>query len=228
MLKNVLRWFFIIPGFILLLMCVLAFTRLPFDIHRWLGTNDSELNFTPDVIVMLGGSGMPSESNLIRLFYTAHVAEMYERAPIIIAHPIDISVAQSMKKYLINSKVDSSRIHLMLKGTNTREQAMELDFSFPGFKNRKIAVITAPENMYRTMLVFRKLGFSQVGGVSPFENAMFVDLNYSHKKLGGKAFTPDVSSNLDLRYNFWNYLKLEITCLRELVAIAYYKLNGWI
>ena len=25
----------------------------------------------------------------------------------------------------------------------------------------------------------------------------------------------------------WNYLKLEVTCLREYAAIVYYKVNGW-
>ena len=39
---------------------------------------------------------------------------------------------------------------------------------------------------------------------------------------------PDISGNPDLRYTFWNYLKLEITCLREYVAIAYYWMNDWI
>jgi hypothetical protein len=53
-------------------------------------------------------------------------------------------------------------------------------------------------------------------------------LKYSHKKLGGKKFTPDVSENMGLRYNYWNYLKLEITCLREFAALCYYKVNGWI
>ena len=36
---------------------------------------------------------------------------------------------------------------------------------------------------------------------------------------------PEVGNNLNIRYNFWNYLKLEITCLREFSAIAYYKIE---
>ncbi len=33
---------------------------------------------------------------------------------------------------------------------------------------------------------------------------------------------------LAIRYNFWNYLKLEITVLREYMAITWYWLRGWI
>jgi hypothetical protein len=57
---------------------------------------------------------------------------------------------------------------------------------------------------------------------------MFIDLGYGHRRIGGKAWVPDVSQEAGLRYTFWNYLKLEITCLREYVAIAYYWLNDWI
>jgi len=105
---------------------------------------------------------------------------------------------------------------------------MDLVAAYPGITNEKVVVVTSPENMYRTIKTFKKLNFKFTGGLPAFENAMFVNLEYNHRRVGGKAYVPDVSSSLDLRYNFWNYLKLEITCLRELVAILYYKLNGWI
>ena len=95
-------------------------------------------------------------------------------------------------------------------------------------KDGRISIVTAPENMYRTLRSFEKVGFKGVCGTPAFDHAMFVDLDYDHRKIGGRKVVPDVSGNLDLRYNFWNYLKLEITCLREYAAIAYYRLNGWI
>lgn len=226
--RSAVRFLLTGLGLLALVMSVLAFTRVPFDMHRWLGERDSQFDFQPDVLVMLGGSGMPSESNLIRLYYTLHWATVYEKSRIIIAHPLDSGVAGSMSDYLIRGGVDSARITLMLDGTNTREQALMLLKSDPALKSLGTAVITSPENMFRTVKVFRQLGFEQIGGISAFENAMFVDLTYKHKSIGGKSYAPDVSSNLDLRYNFWNYLKLEITCLREWVAIAYYWVNGWI
>jgi uncharacterized SAM-binding protein YcdF (DUF218 family) len=223
-----IRYFLLGLGAMALTMAALAFTRLPFDAHRWLGETGSHFRFEPDVIVMLGGSGMPSESNLIRLYYTAHWANIYDQSRIIIAHPHDSGVAGTMTDYLVSNGIDSSRISLMLDGTNTREQALMLIAGDSSLTSQKMALVTSPENMYRTIRVFRKLGYNQIGGISAFENAMFVDLSYKHKSIGGKAFTPDVSGNLDLRYNFWNYLKLEITCLREWVAIGYYWVNGWI
>ncbi len=92
----------------------------------------------------------------------------------------------------------------------------------------RIAIVTAPENMHRTLQVFRKIGFQRLCAIPAFDHAMFTDLDYDHRKIGGRKAVPDISNELDLRYNFWNYLKLEITCLREYAAIAYYRLNGWI
>jgi uncharacterized SAM-binding protein YcdF (DUF218 family) len=225
---SLIRVTLLFSGAIALVMAILAFTRVPFDMHRWLGETGSHYRFAPDQIVMLGGSGMPSESNLIRLYYTAHLAQLHPGSSIIIAHPHDASVAGSMSDYLIAFGIDSTRISLMMEGTNTREQALRLSQLSDTVKTEKTVVVTSPENMYRTIRVFRRAGFEKVGGTAAFENAMFVDLTYQHQSIGGKVYTPDVSGNLDLRYNFWNYLKLEITCLREWVAIFYYWVNGWI
>jgi hypothetical protein len=57
---------------------------------------------------------------------------------------------------------------------------------------------------------------------------MHHEFGYAHKAIGGKPYVPDVSRAPGFRYTFWNYLKLEVTCLREYVAIAYYRLNGWL
>lgn len=228
LLSKFFKRFLTFLGVIFLLMSALAFTRIPYDVHRWLGDKGTKYRFYPNTILILGGSGMPSEANLIRLYYTAGVAEYYKYSDIVIAHPIDSSVAKSMRHYLIKAGVDSSRISLMMKGTNTREQAIELKKSKAGIENTGIVIITSPENMYRTIRVFKKLEYSKIGGISAYENAMFVNLKYSHKKVGGKKFAPDISEYMGLRYNYWNYLKLEITCLREFTALFYYKVNGWI
>ena len=214
-------------GSIFLMMAILATTRVPFDVHRWLGTSGSDFTFEPDHIIMLGGSGMPSESNLIRLYYTRELAELFPNADIILCHPDDSSVVQLMVDYLQQPGFPDSQIHHGSHGNSTREQGMELMNHYKGISHEKILVVTSPENMYRTVRSFRKLGFENVGGVSAVENAMFSDLSYNFEKVGGKVFVPDVSGSLGLRYNFWNYLKLEITCMREIAAIGYYKLNGW-
>lgn len=217
----------LISGMLFFVMIFLAFTRIPFDIHRWLGEHHSEWSFKPETIIMLGGSGMPSESNLIRLYYTSVLAKKFNQTDIIIAHPKVTAVADSMKAYLFHDGIEKFRITGMLKGTNTREQAQQLLSSFPLIENKNCVIVTSPENMCRSVATFRKCGFKNIGGAAAFENAMFIDLGYDFGKAGGKKYVPDISSNISLRYNFWNYLKLEITCLREFFAIAYYKLNGW-
>jgi uncharacterized SAM-binding protein YcdF (DUF218 family) len=226
--KKAIGVYLIIMGSVFMVMCLIAFTRLPFDMHRALGLRASAFQFTPEYIVMMGGGGMPSESNLMRLYHTQQLHKRFPDTEIILAHPTDMQVVQTMKNYLIENGIDSTRILVMLNGTNTREQAMGIKQMLKEETGTRMVVVTSPEHMYRTVRVFRKIGFTRIGGSPAFENAMFVDLSYDHKAVGGKQYVPDISGNLDLRYNFWNYLKLEITCLREYLAIIYYRLNGWI
>jgi uncharacterized SAM-binding protein YcdF (DUF218 family) len=226
--KIIFRWLFLFLGVFSFLLLVLSFTRLPYDAVHWLGTSKSDYTFQPDVIVFLGGSGMPSEANLIRLYYTSALATKYPKSKVLIVHPKDSTVIDLMREELMLRHVDSLRILLERSGTNTREQAMTVADDFPDMLHKNIVLVTSAENMRRTVQTFQKAGFQFVGGQASFENAMFADLDYDFKKLGGNKFVPDVSSNQGLRYNFWNYLKLEITFLRELTAIAYYKVNGWI
>jgi uncharacterized SAM-binding protein YcdF (DUF218 family) len=225
---SVFKVFIYTLGFIFLFLILLAFTRIPFDVHYWLGTSNSAYYFKPDYIIMLGGSGMPSESNLMRLYYTSELASEFPETPVIIAHPTDTAIIHLMCNELTAHKVDSQRIMIEKYGTNTREQAIKISELVKGIKDKRIVIVTSMENMYRTIRVFRKLGYTNVGGRAAFENSMFVDLSYNHKGIGGKKYIPDVSENMSLRYTFWNYLKLEITCMREFSAIIYYKLNGWI
>lgn len=215
-------------GTVFLLMVALAFTRIPYDIHRWLGYTVSEYHYKPEYLVMLGGSGMPSESNLIRLYYLQNLASKFPESNIIITHPHDTAVVMEMVMFLTKMGVEKYRISMMLKGTNTREQASELIAKFPVLLASKVVIVTSPENMYRSILTFQKLQFKHLGGEPAYENAMYVDLSYDRKKLGENYYVPDVSENMSLRYDFWNYLKLEVIVLREFAAILFYKLNGWI
>ncbi len=230
-LTVILRWIkpvvFAI-GIFASILITFAFTRIPYELLRVLGDTGTAYNFTPEYLVFLGGSGMPSESNLMRLYYIQHLAVEYPQSKIILVHPNDSVTVNEMKNYLIQTGVYYERILRMQEGHNTRAQAIALEKHFVGISKKKIVLVTSPENMYRSIRVFRKLGFDYIGGISAYENAMYINLEYNYKKLGGKEFVPDVSSLIDIRYNFWNYLKLEITCLREITAILYYKVNGWI
>ena len=223
-----LKIFFIFIGIVGFIMCIIAFTSLPYYTREWLGVENSKYKFKPDYIIMLGGSGMPSEDNLIRLYYTAEIAKVENKAKIIITHPFDSCVYSKMRQELLLRELDSVRIDFDSIGTNTRSQALGYVKANAAMLNSNVVIVTSPEYMHRSILVFKKVGFKFVGGYPAFEHDMFVDLTFKGKKLGGRKYVPDVGDNLSLRYNFWNYLKLEIICIREFTAIGYYWIQGWI
>lgn len=213
-------------GVVALVMCALACTRLPFDAHRWLGTAAGECVMPASRIIVLGGSGMPSGPELLRLHRAAELAARWPDASITIVHPGDPAAIELMRAELIMRGTDPTRITLMNDGDNTRAQALALAAST---KRRQdpIAIVTAPENMYRSVRAFNRAGFMNACGAPAWDHAMFHQFDYEHSRIGGKTWAPDISDQPTLRYTFWNYLKLEVTCLREYAAIVYYKVNGW-
>ena len=227
-LIKILRILFWLLGGFSFLLIVLSFTRIPYDVHVWLGSHKSDYKFYPDEIIFLGGSGMPSESNLIRLYYVSELSKKFPQAKIMIVHPEEEDVIEDMINELMIRGIDTSKIETEKSGTNTRGQATNVAMHYPRLLRRHVLIVTSAESMLRTVKAFRKAGFESVGGQSAYEIPMYGNLGYDFKKSGGKIYSPDVSKNVALRYNFWNYLKLEITCLREFVALGYYWLNGWI
>ena len=218
----------IILGCTALAMCILAFTSAPYWTRYWLGTTQGKYYFKPDYIVMLGGSGMPSEDNLMRLYHTAAIAKKYPEAFVVILHPKDSTVSWKMKNELLIKMVDSTKISFDTIGTNTRAQALGLLEIIPSIVNSKTVIVTSPEHVLRSILVFRKAGFKNLGASPAMDSDMNTNLSFDGNKLGGRKYIPDVGENIDVRYNFWSYLKIEIICLREFTALGYYKLKGWI
>ncbi len=221
-----LRKAILASGCFTLIMAVLAFTRVPFDVHRWLGLAAGECTTPAEVIVVLGGSGMPSGPELLRLHRAAELARSWPAAHVVVIHPGETEVLSAMFQELVLRGVAAVRIDTINSGDNTREQALVLQRHYRS--KPSIALVTSPENTYRSVRAFRKVDLLQVCGAPAWDHAMDHDFRYGHDRIGGKAYTPDLSGHTDLRYNFWNYLKLEVTCLREGAAIAYYWVNDWI
>lgn len=216
-----------LTGIVGMILVLGACTRYPYDLHRWLGRGAGACTATPNAIVVLGGSGMPSGPELLRLHRAAHLAREAPKAMVFVIQPDTGSTMRQMVEELELRGTAAHRIVPVPFGENTREQALILA-RVQDKRWRRIALVTAPENMYRSVRAFQKAGVKGVCGEAAWEQAMDHDFAYRHKAIGGKAWAPDVSDNTGLRYTFWNYLKLEITCLREFVAIAYYRLNGWV
>jgi len=228
---RILRKIFTVIGMFFSVCVLLALTEQPFWGYHWLGTSKSELKWKPGFIVLLGGGGMPSQSNLIRSWYTEKAAKSFPDARIIIAIPGEIidslSTPQLMKKELAIRGVNPAKIIFESEATNTRAQAVNCQRIIK--MQTPILLVTSPEHMRRAVLCFQKAGFEKVNALPAFENDLEADLTFKDDELGGnKTLVPDVGKNINMRYQLWNHLKYEILIARELVALAYYKLRGWI
>jgi uncharacterized SAM-binding protein YcdF (DUF218 family) len=248
-IKRDLKKFLIITGIVSSLMVVLAFTPLPFHVWYRLSMKKAGIHRPPEYIIVLGGGGMPSESGLIRCWYAATAAIHFNRAKIIVALPGDTASENSsvtlMKKELIIRGVEPSRIFYESQGANTRAQAVNIaekstnderrttkDLSAPTsyfvLRTSYFLIVTSPEHLYRAVLTFKKAGFSKVDGLPSFERAIESDMLFDGGKLGGRKYIPDVGGSITLRYGFWTQINYEFLVLREWVALAYYKLKGWV
>ena len=129
-IKTILRIALIISGSVFALMVFLSFTTAPFWIWYNLGRKSAGIHRPPDYIVVMGGGGMPSESGLIRCYYTAAAAGHFNRSTVIIALPGDTADLKSsvngMKSELILRGIAANRILVEDSGTNTRAQAINI------------------------------------------------------------------------------------------------------
>lgn len=124
----IFRIFFLTLGGIFLFALLFALTSGPFWIWYGLGTAKAGIRGNPDYIVVLGGSGIPSSSGLMRTWYAAEASSEYPDAQLIVAMPGDTSDSASSICRMVHELkirgVTPERILLEDSGTNTRAQAM--------------------------------------------------------------------------------------------------------
>jgi uncharacterized SAM-binding protein YcdF (DUF218 family) len=213
-------------------MIILSFTTAPFWGYYWLGTSACSDEIKPDHIIVMGGSAIPGKSGLMRTYYAAAVANRFPEAQIIISLPGETQDSNSsvnlMKRELELRNVAPERISLETKGKNTRFQALEIKKMIPS-ASEPVLIVTSPEHMRRAILAFRKAGFQNLNGLPAFEQSIDFDLVFNDKELGGrKRFIPEIGHNTQIRYQFWIHLEYEIMIIREIVALGFYNLKGWI
>lgn len=231
-LLKLVKIILIVAGILTIIVIIISFTTLPYKSIYWLGTSTLKAESTPQYIIVMGGSAMPGESGLIRCYYGALVAEEFKEAEIIVALPGDISDSMSsirlMQKELEIRNVNPNRIILETEGKNTRYQALEVQKIIPS-KKSSIIIVTSPSHMRRSILSFEKIGFQNVNGVPAFSAVDDFELIFNDEKLGGKnRFMPEIGNNIQIRYQFWKHLEYEIIFIREIIALGYYNLKGWI
>jgi uncharacterized SAM-binding protein YcdF (DUF218 family) len=220
-------------GGVFLVAIILSFTDYPYYAYYYLGTHNTQQEIVPDVIVLLGGGGMPSPDGFIRSYYSAKIGNEFPAARIIIAIPPDTALHKEspellLAKELILRGIDSTRLSFETEGNNTHSQALNVAqmLGKNSLNTIRIRIVSSPEHIFRSVATFRKAGFKEVGGIASFEEAisekMLID------KYRNKREKEIEIQRLNLRYNMWNYLKYEIIVVREYCAIIYYKLRGWI
>jgi len=231
-LLKIFSCFFIGLGIIFSIIIFLAFTEQPFWWYYHLGKANSTYRFKPHTLILLGGAGMPSESNLIRAYYTCYFSKQNKEANVIVALPqdsiYDNSSTRQLVNFLIKNGVDSTKIWIEKNGRNTRQQALNILQQKPAIKNAPVVLITSPEHMYRSIAVFKKVGFSTLGGEPCFEAALDSHLDFNEDDLGGKKTILTIGNKTNIRYQFWNHLKYEVLVAREKVAYFYYYLKDWV
>ncbi len=230
---QLFRIFLLISGSVFLISCILAFTTLPYYARYWLGTHHGQGRSVPASIILLGGSGMPSEDGFMRCYYTAILAKKYPLASVIIAIPGDTTDSLAspfqLRRELELRGVVAQRISFEPEGHNTRQQALNIMAGGKTEAGKPVTLVTSPEHMYRAVLSFEKAGYRQVQGQPTFENSIGDDqLYFNDRELKGNTAVPPIGHNKQLRYQFWNHLRYEILVLREYFALAYYKLRAWI
>jgi len=217
-------------GIIFLIMIVLSFTSLPFKAFHYLGTANAGNVENADYIIVMGAGGMPSPQGLMRCYYAAKAANAFPEAKVIITMPSNRqqflgSDAFKMFESISAYGIASGRFIFEIQGTDTHSQALAIKDILRNEENKNILIVTTPEHVYRSVLTFQKCGFSNVYGLPAFQGYTDDDLLYTPQER--KQTIIPVQRNLSVRYNMWNYLKLQIDVAREVLAICYYKLAGF-
>jgi uncharacterized SAM-binding protein YcdF (DUF218 family) len=97
------------------------------------------------------------------------LAEAWPEARIAIIDPGAPSILQAMTDELVLRGVAFDRLTTLNLGNNTREQALVLHDHF--VNSTSMALVTAPENVYRSVRSFRKGGIEHVCGVPAWDHA---------------------------------------------------------
>ena len=202
---------------VFLFLILLAVTGPPQWIVDWLEMPEIAPHEIPRNVVVLGGGGIPSGSSLLRTYYAAQYEKNLTDTIFVVSLPADgdpeMSSVGRMRDELVLRGIPSAAIRMEYHGLNTHEQAVNVQHLLgPEALDQPILVVTSGYHMRRAVSCFRKLGFTRVSGLLASE-------------VGAEA---EIGPWGWLRYGVWTNLERGIRVLRELAALAVYKLQDWI
>jgi uncharacterized SAM-binding protein YcdF (DUF218 family) len=226
------------------LQIALAFLGLPTPLTAWLGGRGLELREAPRYVVVAGGSGIPSETGLMRTYYAGLAGTAYTDAVFVVCLPAYRDPAQAsvgrMRQELALRGIPDSRIRLESAGMNTHEQAANVRALLGDEAlDRPVLIVTSPYHVRRAVLCFRKAGFSRCGGLP----AHTVSAENDMDALSPLPFTPSPpgaagehplatryrqTAPMPVRYWFWQNLSGQVWYFRELGSLVLYWMRGWI
>lgn len=204
---------------------------IPRGLTSWLKCQTVMKQENPEWIIILGGSGIPSDTSLMRTYFGAHCALAHSSARCIVALPSNRSTPGSsterMRNELVIRGVPARNIELEERGMNTHEQAANIA-RIVGPKGRRnpIVLVTSPYHMRRAYLCFKEAGFEQIGVLPAHSVSSERDFEKAVEAWSGFGSFRSFAGHF--RYGFWINLSAEIWIARELVGLATYKLRGWI
>jgi len=211
------RYGVFVAGFVLLVTLISCFTALPMKAYQWLGrwggANSTE---PPRYILVLGGGGIPSESGLMRTYHAAQRALDFPSAQVIVSLPADgdpeTDDVGRMKRELVLRGIAADRILLEYQAKNTHAQALALRDMLAGEGlDIPVMVVTSEFHIRRSMACLKKAGFTHISAAPARD----------------KGIQADLGQWTVFRYNFWGNLDCLLRFSREITAMSWYRLRGW-
>ena len=196
---------------------VLVIIGPPQSLLDWLTGENLPKPKPPRYIIVVGGGGIPSDTGLLRTWHAAEFGRGLTGTTFIVSLPADAAPDTSsvgrMRDELVLRGIPASAIQMEFHGRNTHEQAVNV-FALigPAHRDDPVVVVTSGFHMRRTLLAFRKAGFTHV---DPLAAASIVA-------------EADPGPHVWWRYTLWSNWEREDEIARELTAMLVYKLRGWI
>ncbi len=222
---------FIIAGFFFMIQVGFAVFGVPHAVVNWLRCIEVKKVSNPSNIIILGGSGIPSTTTLIRSYYGAEYAKKHPKSRCIVALPVkgrpESGSTGRMRNELVLRGVAKNRIDMEYRGLNTHQQAENIaKIVGPDKIKEPIIIVTSPYHMRRAYFCFKKVGFTDIGCLPA--NSTGSEADYEQAVIAWSGIPPIGSMIGNLRYGLWSNMTAQVWMSRELLGLMIYKVRGWI